>query len=54
VPSVRGDLLARLGRHAEAEAAFRQAASLTTNNSERELLIGRAEESAAKTLPNAR
>ena len=49
VPSVRGDLLARLGRHAEAEAAFRQAASLTTNNSERELLIGRAEESAAKT-----
>jgi RNA polymerase sigma factor (sigma-70 family) len=46
VPSVRGDLLARLGRHEEAAAAFREAASLTSNNSERELLTARAEESS--------
>lgn len=45
VPSVRGDLLARLGRHAEAAAAFREAAALTGNNSERALLTARAEES---------
>jgi RNA polymerase sigma factor (sigma-70 family) len=45
VPSVRGDLLARAGRHAEAEAAFREAAALTRNESERELLTSRAEES---------
>jgi len=46
VPTVRGDLLARLGRHEEAAAAFREAAALTRNNSERDLLTGRAEESA--------
>jgi RNA polymerase sigma factor (sigma-70 family) len=45
VPSVRGDLLARAGRHAEAEVAFREAAALTRNESERELLTARAEES---------
>ncbi|MGY2873867.1 RNA polymerase sigma factor (sigma-70 family) [Marmoricola sp. URHA0025 HA25] len=44
VPSVRGDLLERLGRHAEAAAAFREAAALTSNNSERALLTARAEE----------
>jgi predicted RNA polymerase sigma factor len=48
VPSVRGDLLARLGRHAEAAAAFREAAALTGNNSERALLTARAEESDQK------
>jgi RNA polymerase sigma factor (sigma-70 family) len=42
VPSVRGDLLARLGRHEEAAAAFREAAALTRNNSERDLLLARA------------
>jgi RNA polymerase sigma factor (sigma-70 family) len=42
VPSVRGDLLARLGRHAEAAAAFREAAGLTANASERDLLLRRA------------
>ena len=47
VPSVRGDLLFRAGRHAEAATAFRQAASLTDNQSERELLGKRAEESLA-------
>lgn len=45
VPSVRGDLLARAGRHREAAEAFREAAGLTANESERRLLTGRAEES---------
>jgi RNA polymerase sigma factor (sigma-70 family) len=44
--SVRADLLARAGRHAEAEASFREAAALTRNESERELLSRRAEEAA--------
>ena len=44
LPSVRADLLARSGRHAEAAATFRQAAALTSNESERSLLLGRAEE----------
>ena len=42
LPSVRGDLLERLGRHAEARAEFERAASLTRNTRERELLLGRA------------
>jgi predicted RNA polymerase sigma factor len=42
LPSVRGDLLAKLGRYAEAGAAFTQAASLTRNERERDLLIKRA------------
>ena len=45
LPSVRGDLLARAGRHADAAASFREAAALTSNESERSLLLGRAEES---------
>ncbi|MFF0632346.1 RNA polymerase sigma factor [Nocardia sp. NPDC004151] len=40
--AVRGDLLERLGRTAEARAAFERAAELTANDSERELLRGRA------------
>ncbi|MEV7785902.1 sigma-70 family RNA polymerase sigma factor [Streptomyces sp. NPDC088106] len=44
LPSVRGDLLARLGRTAEARAEFERAASLTRNARERELLLRRAEE----------
>ena len=44
VPSVRGDLLARLDRYAEAAASFRQAAALTANTSERDLLLRRAAE----------
>ena len=52
LPSVRGDLLARAGRHAEAAASFREAASLTRNESEQALLLGRAEESEqAATRP---
>ncbi|MET9725799.1 RNA polymerase sigma factor [Streptomyces zaomyceticus] len=44
LPSVRGDLLARLGRAEEARAEFERAAALTRNESERELLRGRARE----------
>ena len=42
LPSVRGDLLARLGRLDEARAEFERAASLTRNTRERELLLARA------------
>ena len=42
LPSVRGDLLARLGRHAEARTEFERAASLTKNARERKLLLERA------------
>ncbi|MFE3072078.1 RNA polymerase sigma factor [Streptomyces sp. NPDC059247] len=42
LPSVRGDLLARLGRTAEARAEFARAADLTRNESERTLLRERA------------
>jgi predicted RNA polymerase sigma factor len=38
LPSVRGDLLMKLGRTAEAEAEFRRASDLTSNARERELL----------------
>ena len=47
LPSVRGDLLARLGRHAEAAAEFRRAASMTKNVPERTVLLQRAEDCAA-------
>jgi RNA polymerase sigma factor (sigma-70 family) len=43
LPSVRGDLLARAGRHAEAADAFTDAAGRTANRSERTLLLDRAE-----------
>jgi len=43
LPSVRGDLLTRLGRHAEAAAEFRRAAELTRNAPERTVLLRRAE-----------
>lgn len=42
LPSVRGDLLAKLGRFNEARVEFERAASLTRNARERELLLGRA------------
>ena len=44
--SVRGDLLAKLGRHGEARGEFERAAGLTRNERERALLSKRAEESA--------
>jgi predicted RNA polymerase sigma factor len=46
LPSVRGDLLAKLGRHDEARAEFKRAAELAGNARERELLLARA-----KSLP---
>ncbi|MCU1408327.1 MAG: polymerase subunit sigma-24 [Microbacteriaceae bacterium] len=48
LPSVRGDLLARLGRHGEAGAEFLRAATLTGNARERALLEGRAAASASR------
>ena len=42
LPSVRGDLLAKLGRHEEARLEFERAASMTRNARERELLLERA------------
>lgn len=42
LPSVRGDLLAKLGRLDEARAEFERAASLTANARERALLLARA------------
>ena len=42
LPSARGDLLAKLGRHTEARAEFERAASLTQNGRERDLLLERA------------
>jgi predicted RNA polymerase sigma factor len=42
LPSVRGDLLARLGRHAEARAEFERAAAMTANAAERAHLLRRA------------
>ncbi|WP_053754101.1 RNA polymerase sigma factor [Streptomyces sp. MMG1533] len=47
LPSVRGDLLLRLGRTAEAQAEFVRAAELTHNTRERELLLRRAAEAEA-------
>ena len=44
LPSVRGDLLARLGRFEEARAEFERAAALTQNARERELLLERAQD----------
>jgi RNA polymerase sigma-70 factor, ECF subfamily len=42
LPSVRGDLLAKLGRFAEAHEEFQRAAALTRNGRERALLHARA------------
>jgi len=42
LPSVRGDLLARVGRYEEARVEFERAAALTRNARERDLLLERA------------
>jgi RNA polymerase sigma-70 factor (ECF subfamily) len=47
LPSVRGDLLKKLGRLEEARAEFERAAALTRNARERKLLLARAEACAA-------
>jgi RNA polymerase sigma-70 factor (ECF subfamily) len=43
LPAVRGDLLAKLGRHEEARVELERAASLTRNAREREVLSARAQ-----------
>jgi len=50
LPTVRGDLLAKLGRHQEAREEFNRAASLTHNTRERALLLQRM---ARCSPPNA-
>lgn len=49
LPSVRADLLASLGRKAEARAEFERAAGMTRNARERELLLARAREMSGET-----
>ena len=44
LPSVRGDLLAKLGRPVEARAEFERAADQTRNGQERSVLLRRAAE----------
>ncbi|MGF9756587.1 sigma-70 family RNA polymerase sigma factor [Microvirga sp. 0TCS3.31] len=44
LPSVRGDLLERAGRHADAASAFDEAVALTRNEGERRVLLQRAED----------
>jgi predicted RNA polymerase sigma factor len=51
LPSVRGDLLAKLGRFDEARVEFERAASLTRNNRERELLLARASGCTRESAP---
>ena len=54
LPSVRGDLLAKLGRHAEARDEFERAAALTRNARERDLMIERAVRCARNLAAPAR
>jgi predicted RNA polymerase sigma factor len=49
LPSVRGDLLQKLGRFEDARAAFDSAAELAGNRREQELLRRRAAEAAGAT-----
>lgn len=48
LPSVRGDLLAKLGRYPEARAEFMRAATLAGNEREKEFLLARAQEVASR------
>lgn len=54
LPTVRGDLLARLGRNEEAGAESERAAALTRNSRERELLLARMAECAGATAAESR
>ncbi len=53
LPSVRGDLLMKLGRREEARAEFERAAALTRNERERALLLERAAASLSPSGPAA-
>ncbi|WP_020421635.1 sigma-70 family RNA polymerase sigma factor [Amycolatopsis sp. ATCC 39116] len=48
LPTVRGDLLAKVGRLAEARAEFERAAALTRNSRERDVLLARAKAAAGE------
>jgi predicted RNA polymerase sigma factor len=48
LPTVRGDLLAKLGRYDEARAEFDRAASLTQNTRERAVLLDRSAACSAR------
>jgi predicted RNA polymerase sigma factor len=50
---VRGDLLEKLGRFAEARAEFERAAMLTRNARERELQLDRAAACVPEPAPRA-
>lgn len=50
LPSVRGDLLAKLGRHDEALQEFERAARLVRNTRERDLLLARARACKTRAL----
>jgi predicted RNA polymerase sigma factor len=53
LPAVRGDLLAKLGRTAEARQELERAAELTRNAQERAVLLGRAADlKAASDAPD--
>ena len=54
VQSVRGDLLFKLGRFAEARREFERAAEMTRNVRERQLLVDRAEAAEAAAAPAPR
>jgi RNA polymerase sigma factor (sigma-70 family) len=51
LPSVRGDLLQKLGRTEEARMEFERAASLTRNEREREMLLERAHKICGSAPP---
>jgi RNA polymerase sigma factor (sigma-70 family) len=53
LPSVRGDLLKKLGRLDEAQREFESAAALTRNSRERKLLLERAQACAAEQIDAA-
>jgi RNA polymerase sigma-70 factor (ECF subfamily) len=48
LPAVRADLLRRLGRDAEAAAAYERAIALTANEAERRYLSGRQAETSSR------
>ena len=53
LPSVRADLLDKLGRHEEARSEFERAAAMTRNDRERMLLLDRASRLGGATNPSA-
>jgi predicted RNA polymerase sigma factor len=53
LPSVRGDLLQKLGRYKEARAAFEAAAALAGNKREQDLLRRRAADAGAAAMSSS-